>query len=297
MIMDKIREEHKKGLPSKRKILSNLLDLLNKDKHPSLSDHEFYNIVGETYKLNLNYKLNLKMLFYPIYNALNKRIKKLYGDEKRLEIEQYLIKNFGLFGTEHILNKIKEEFEKTPSEDLISLYWDLRQRMGINNRLILDKYVIEKYNLIGEEHIIYACNGNIKLVDSKKGSLSLTSGSIFLTNYRIIAQGIHDAKGPLTPGVIAKHILSVAGRGLYRRPEATELLLESSLTFGYQFPSRDNINLKKRRDGVSYSCIQNNQFRTIQIKLPLKTSQAKREEQIDIIFKILGKDVNHIQKI
>ena len=109
LIMDKIREEHEKGLPSKRKILSYLLDLLNKDKYPSLSDIEFYDIVGETYKLNLDYKLNLKMLFYPIYNALKKKIKKLYGDEKRLEMEQYLIKNFGLFGKEQILNKIKEK--------------------------------------------------------------------------------------------------------------------------------------------------------------------------------------------
>ncbi|GAG93108.1 unnamed protein product, partial [marine sediment metagenome] len=39
-------------------------------------------------------------------------------DEKMLEMEQYLIKNFGLFGREHILNKIKEEFEHTSSKDL-----------------------------------------------------------------------------------------------------------------------------------------------------------------------------------
>ena len=34
------------------------------------------------------------MLFYPIYNQLQKRIKKLYGDDKRVEMEQYLIENF-----------------------------------------------------------------------------------------------------------------------------------------------------------------------------------------------------------
>jgi len=324
LIIDKIREEHKKGLPSKRKILSYLLDLLNKDKYPSLSDVEFYDIVGETYNLNLDYKLNLKMLFYPIYNALKKKIKKLHGDEKRLEMEQYLIKNFGLFGTEHILNKIKEKFEEVPSNDLNleilaifydilskeeyqdlsdsdfnfivretfkfnpeffinSLNWDLRKRMKKENRLIMDKYIIEKFNLKHDEHIIYECNGKIKLEDSKKGSLSLTSGSIFLTNHRIIAQGICDAKGPLTPGVIAKHILSVAGgSGIYIRPEATEILLESSLTYGYQFPIRNHSNLKKTRNGVCYRCVQDNQFKLIQIDLP-------RKEQVDIIFKILSK--------
>ena len=99
-VKNEIKEELEKGLPSKRKILSYLLDLLKKDKYPSLSDFEFYDIVGYTYKLNLNYKLNLEMLFYPIYNALKKKIKKLYGKEKRLEMEQYLREKFGLKGPE-----------------------------------------------------------------------------------------------------------------------------------------------------------------------------------------------------
>jgi len=96
LIKDKIREELEKGLPSKRKILSYLLDLLKKNKYPSLSDFDFYDIVGYTYKLNLNYKLNLEIFFYPIYNELKKKIKKLYGKEKRLEMEQYLMEKFGL---------------------------------------------------------------------------------------------------------------------------------------------------------------------------------------------------------
>ncbi|GAG82908.1 unnamed protein product, partial [marine sediment metagenome] len=39
-----------------------------------------------------------------------------------------------------------------------------------------------------------------------------------------------------------------------------------------------------------------NQFKLIQIKLPMETSQAKREEQVNIIFKILSKDANHIKE-
>ena len=87
LVMDKIRKELKKGLPSKKKILSSLLDLLKRDKYPSLSDFEFYDIVGEIYELNLDYNLNLNMLFYPIYNDLKKKIKKLFDDEKMLEME------------------------------------------------------------------------------------------------------------------------------------------------------------------------------------------------------------------
>jgi len=116
LIKDKIREEFEKEFSSHGKILSYLLDLLKKDKYPSLSDLDFYNIVGYAYKLNLTkassilskkfgsegvlinaYKKNLKISFYPIYNDLKKKFRYLYDDEKWLEMEQYLIKNYGLF--------------------------------------------------------------------------------------------------------------------------------------------------------------------------------------------------------
>lgn len=345
LVMDKIRKELKKGLPSKKKILSSLLDLLKRDKYPSLSEFEFYDIVGETYELNLDYNLNFKMLFYPIYNDLKKRIKKLYGDEKSLEMEQYLIKNFGLFGREHILNKIMEEFEQTTSKDLNSrellslkisaifsdllskeeyqhlsdsdfnfivgetfnldpelfmdsLNRDLRKRMGKKNRFELDKYIIEKFVLLDEEHIIYECYGNIKFVDWQKvktsgglkvmgdspASVYVSSGSIFLTNYRLIAQGILDTG--------FDHFLHLRES---RRYEAKQTILESSPTYGYQFPIKYHIYLEKKWKGVSYLYIQDNQFKRIEINLPMETSQAKREEQIDIIFKILSKEVNHIK--
>lgn len=99
-VMNRIKEELKKGLPSKRKILSYVLDLLNKGKYPSLSDFEFYDIVGETYNLILDYNLNLQMLFTPIYKALKKRIRKLYGKEKRLEMEQYLQEKYRIYHPE-----------------------------------------------------------------------------------------------------------------------------------------------------------------------------------------------------
>jgi len=111
LIMDKIREELKKGLPSKRKILSYLVDLLNKDKYPSLSDFEVYDIVGDTYKLILNYKLNLKMPFTPVYKDVKKRIKKLYGKEKILKMEQYLEEKYGLRSLEK--QKINHQIHKS----------------------------------------------------------------------------------------------------------------------------------------------------------------------------------------
>ena len=119
LIKDKIREELEKGMPSKRKILSYLLDLLKKDKYPSLSDFDFYDIVGYTYKLNLNYKLNLEMLFNPIYNELKKKIKKLYGKEKKLEMEQYLREKFGLKGPEKYGKN--HQIEKSPRSPITTI--------------------------------------------------------------------------------------------------------------------------------------------------------------------------------
>jgi len=124
LIKDKIREELEKGMPSKRKVLSYLLDLLKKDKYPSLSDFDFYDIIGYTYKLNLDYKLNLEMLFYPIYNGLKKKIKKLYGKEKRLEMEQYLIEKFGIYGPEKKIGK-KQQKQYSPRSSFTTIKYVL----------------------------------------------------------------------------------------------------------------------------------------------------------------------------
>lgn len=147
LMMDNIREEHKKGLPSKRKILSYLLDLLNKEKYPSLSDIEFYKIVGETYQINLDYKLNLQMLFYPVYNALKKKIKKLYSNEKSLEMEKYLIKNFGLYGARDVLPPLKKKIfnPRTPTYEILRSLYDLRT---VEEFLQLSD--VEFFDIIGE---------------------------------------------------------------------------------------------------------------------------------------------------
>jgi len=345
LIKDKIREEFEKEFPSKKKVKSYLLDLLNKDKYPSLSEIEFYDVVGNTYKLNLDYKFNLETLFYPIYDELKKKIKKLYGDEKRLEMKQYLLKNFGLFSKEHILNRIIEEYEcPRPKEslwklggiispifsDLISkeeyqhlsdsdfyfivgetfklnpkffmdeLYKDLRQILQNRNSLTMDKYIIENYCLLDGERIIFECNGNLSFTDShaikESGGIKIsgntpavveiTTGTIFLTNYRLIAQGLLNSKGGRN---LSWGFAVWALSGDSRKKEAIRTVFESSLGYGYQFPSRNSLELYKEWNGVRYTFIQDNQFKVITIKL---TSKEKREEQVNTLYQILSKDVN-----
>jgi len=343
LIKNKIREELEKGIPSKKKILSYLLDLLKKDKYPSLSDFEFYDVIGTTYKLNLDYRLNLDILFYPIYDALKKKI----SDEKRLEMEQYLIKNFGLFSKEHVLNRIKEEFEYPRSKELMwkrkgiivkifsnlsskeeyqhlsdsdinfivaetfklnpeyfmdSLNRDLRSKLQKRNSLIMDKFIIEKYCLLDGERIIFECNGNLSFVDSQivkeSGGLKfggnapavveISTGTIFLTNYRLIAQGILNTKGGRNP-YWGMTVWALSGDS--RRDEAKRTVIESSLSYGYQFPSRNHLELYKKTNGVRYVFIQDNQFKVMTIKLTFTTSKKEREEQVNTLYQILSKDV------
>ena len=248
LIKDKIREEFEKEFSSHGKILSYLLDLLKKDKYPSLSDLEFYDIVGYTYKLNLTkassilskkfgsegvlknaYKLNLSISFYPIYNDLKNKSRKLYGDEKWLEMEQYLIKNFGLLSADQTFNNIKEEFEQVdPSKisaflsDLlfkkehqllsdseffdivgeafksdpefykVNIEGEVRKRVkklyGDEKIKVMEKYILNKFCLLEDEQILFETEGRINIYQPPV-KLSIKSGKILVTNYRLIAQG------------------------------------------------------------------------------------------------------------
>lgn len=257
--------------------------------------------------------------------------------------KQYLLKNFGLFSKEHILNRIIEEYERPrPKEsmwrlegiispifsDLISkeeyqhlsdsdfnfivgetyklnpkffmneLYKDLRQILQNRNSLTMDKYIIENYCLLDGERIIFECNGNLSFTDShaikESGGIGgnppavveITTGTIFLTNYRLIAQGLLNSKGGRNR---FRGFAVWALSGGSQRKEAIRTVFESSLGYGYQFPSRNSLELHKKGNGVRYTFIQDNQFKVITIKL---TSKEKREEQVNTLYQILSKDVN-----
>ena len=286
LIKDKIREELEKGFPSNKKVLSYLLDLPDKDKYPSLSEIEFYDIVGDIYKSNLTkvssilskkfesegvlknaYKLNLKISFYSLYNDLKKKIKKLYGDEKWLEMEQYLIKNYGLFKEgyepvdpsidrdwklyldlkisaflselfpkeeyQHLSNSkfydvafllallstkeyqpsseseffdiVGEAFKSNPEFYMENLDKEVIKRVkklyGDEILKEMEKY-LEKFRLYDGEQILFVSEGGIKQIrtarvepsgqiklETAPVSVSIKSGHIVVTNYRLIIQG------------------------------------------------------------------------------------------------------------
>jgi len=321
LIKDKIREEFEKEFLSERKVLSYLLDLLKKDKYPSLSDFEFYDIVGYTYKLNLTkassilskkfgseevlknaYELKLRISFYPIYKDLKKKIRKLYGDEKWLEMEQYLIKNYGLFqeGYEQVdpsidqnwklyrdlkisaflselsskeglsysefFDIVEEAFKSDPEFYMTNLDEEVRKRgrklHGDEKLKEMEKNLLEKISLYDGEQILFESEGRIKQLraawvepsgriklDTSPISVSIKSGNIVVTNYRLIAQGKLKISGgqSLFWGPV---INAISGNPASRRKERRKDIMAFSTQqelpcYGYQFSFQNHTGLEK----------------------------------------------------
>jgi hypothetical protein len=363
LIKDKIREELEKGMPSKRKILSYLVDLLKKNKYPSLSDSEFYDIVGYTYELNLNYKLNLEMLFLPIYNELKKKIKKLYGKEKRLEMEQYLIKNFGLLSADQKFNSIKEEFEPSKISAFLSELFPKEENQRLSDSEFFDivgeafksnpefymenldeevrkrvkklygdeklkeivKYIFEKFSLYNGEQILFESEGGIRQLrtakvepsgkiklESAPVSVSIKSGNIVVTNYRLIVQGKLKVRGGRDRNAVMWGGLvgywATGGSSSRKRDKTKERLIDGSLEqelpcYGYEFSIQNHSGLEKMISslkvayGIRYAVVEDNLVYNTQINLPPGTSQAKVEEQVNSLFKLLCKDKNQVLNI
>ncbi|MFX1379595.1 MAG: hypothetical protein ACFFA4_10940 [Promethearchaeota archaeon] len=213
-VMNHINEELQKGLPSKRKVLSYLLNLLNRDKYPSLSDSESFNIIGETYKLTLNCNLSLELFFEPIYKKLKKLVKKNYGIKIEMEMEQHLSENFGLYGRDHALIRIKKEFDRFDSSHEANRNLILKTRLlsFFNTIRPKDKYKLSDdyklsysdfYFIVGK---VYELNRTFfvnylyhRLRKSIKKAISLEMNKYLLENFGFVPR-----KGTLKGGLSLK---------------------------------------------------------------------------------------------
>ena len=223
-VMDNIKEAigkiHKR-VKYKKMILTYLFDLLDKEKYQDLSDSEFYDIVREIFKLNP------KNFIEYLYNDLRRKIRRLYGKEKRKELE------------ENILEKdfIGELLKSNPEDYMEFVYKDLRNKIGKKygdeRRREIERYILEKHCLNKGEVILYECFGDItKTVSVSKLTVH---GDIFVTNQRIFAQGNFFTKG-------------------------VSVLM--SLCYGYIFPITNLYKLKKRSSFLIYK-IEKNKFKII----------------------------------
>lgn len=198
-IMNNIKEEITGSEPSSARILNHLYDLnlRTRAEHQSLSASEYYDIVGETFKLNPEFFMN-----------------SIYG----------------------------------------------KRRLYINvNKNEMERYIIEKFCLYEGEKLLYECNGEIELGHQKMGPRASVYGSIYLTNYRIITTGRLSAKG--TRSGPASLLLSVIFAPITKRVILTKgkaRLIDTHQElpcYGYQFPIKNSIGLRKNRNSIIYSAI------------------------------------------
>jgi hypothetical protein len=173
--------------------------------------------------------------------------------------------------------------------------------IGVEKRTEMERYILEKYCLYEDEEILYECSGNVKQTElieqSESGSykmktapltVSVNTGHVFFTNYRIIAHGLLKVRGGEKRSGVLFYATSLwVFTGGSKRSERKEELKSSKL-FGYQFPIKDHWALGKSNflHLVAYF-VKRNKFKCrVSIK---PTNQSKREADLVAIFNLLRK--------
>ena len=233
-IKNRIKEEFEKGYPRTSKILSYLtslriyekgLEFDPKDEWRYLPDTEFFDIVGETFKLNP--KFYMKNLYKDVRKKLSKDIKNM-------------LKNRGIS-----LRDLREDFKEKGFGFIASL--------GKMDKYILarlgkmDKYIFEKYCLHDGEQILLESGGVIQYGRAR------ASGALYVTNNRIIAQG----------GVVAagSHLVNPGFSDRFRIINFSR----QQKCYGYVFPIKNLYRLRKRKRGVTYKAKLNYTTRRVRI--------------------------------
>jgi len=214
-IMNNIKEELANPEPSSKRIITHLTDLRSKEEYQSLSDSEFYDIVGETFKLN------------------------------------------------------PEFFMKSIYEEMLILQTRGRKLYENINNMEMEKYIIEKFCLYEGEQILFECSGKIKRINPEMESvMKLTKmnrrrtkasvdGRIYVTNYRIIAHGKLSISGGRFGSLPQELFFLYPFTGRSKRAKAKEGIIKTYTyqelpCYGYQFPLKDHVGLKKKKNGILY---------------------------------------------
>lgn len=248
-VLNMIKTEFESPRPNNKRILKYLFDF----EKNQLSTPEYFEIVGEAFKLNPDFFMK------EIYETFMSKLVRMTGVEKRIEME---------------------------------------------------KYILEKYCLVEGEEILFDCSGNVKQVelieqqesgkykmDTMPLTISVHSGHVFLTNYRLIAQGSLKVKGgERTKGFLfwATDLWVFTGKS--KRTERKNTLIEAVPLFGYQFPIDNHWGLSKSKllHVVAYFVNMGKKKAVISIK---PTNKSKREEEMTRIFNILRRDVSKVIEV
>ncbi|MFW9784655.1 MAG: hypothetical protein ACFFFB_20410 [Candidatus Heimdallarchaeota archaeon] len=237
---------------SSKSVIKALIDLRTNKKITQPSDTEFFEIVGEAFKMNPDFFMK------EIYKPFIEKIGKIIGADKRKEMGKYIIKKFCLAEDEKIL------YELTGT---------------VKQMELLEQKASGKYKM-----------------DTLPLKISVRFGDIFITNYRIIAQGLLKVSGgEKTSGALFLLTDLWVFTGKSKRNDRKEAFLDTPPLFGYQFPIKYHTGLSKNKflNLVAYMVNINNHKCTISIK---PTVKSKKDEDRERIFDLLRKNLDEINE-
>jgi hypothetical protein len=217
----------------------------------------------------------------PVINNIAEELKNVRPTKKK--ILNYLFDS--QLSDADLLDIIGETYKLNPLFFTKTLYPKIWKKMGKligkEGRIKGERYIVEKYCLHYEEKILYEFEGSIqkkKPLRKPYIKLSVSSGVIFITNERIIAQGKLSVKELAQARTLIPEIGGALGwdRNKQYRIEKKFLFEASELCFGYMFPVKDLSNLERSGHKISYKLTDG--ITVLNVK----------KENIDKIFEILS---------
>ena len=162
-------------------------------------------------------------------------------------------------------------------------------KIAFGDLVALDQYIIEKYCLMDGEQILKIISGS---VNEKK---MVSSGRLFLTNFRLIICGSQQARsaqrsyhsgsalsmiaGSAIRGVVTsqrKNIRKAINRALSKETSAFNVL-----EWGYVYPVTNALKIKRTKSSIAYTIILDTEKRSVKLNLNVVPSRVRKEDKME----------------
>ncbi|MFW9968920.1 MAG: hypothetical protein ACFFDF_01885, partial [Candidatus Odinarchaeota archaeon] len=198
----------------------------------------------------LNQLINVK----DIVNKIRQEITSSAPSSNLVINQLYKLQDLLYENLPHFYDIVAETFMLNPEFFMESIYGNSLFQKGE-----ITKYIVEKYCLYDEEQILLEFHGDIKQVDDIHNNIYVLvkGGTIFVTNYRIIAQGKLKAKGHSLNAYIWGGPIIWSLSGSSKRAKSKNGIISSSAgqelpCYGYQFKRQNLMGLNKKTNSVRY---------------------------------------------
>jgi len=176
-VMDRIKKALEMRKASKAEILTDLYAL---QANNSLSNFEFFDLIGETYQLNP------KFFMLSIYPKIRYKFSKIYGDEGMSVMNKYILEKFCLDEGEQIIYELNGKIrQKVPKKYTIKI---LHGTIYVTNSRIIahGKFEFRLYQSAGEAIFL---GGSTKSPKKAKNAYFSSSGPCY--GYQFPIKNLH----------------------------------------------------------------------------------------------------------